>query len=73
MQEETTALGVRCYTVRERTERPETVWRGSNTLVPYPGLLYNAVQSAVQQFPPSPYKPGSAAQRIMEDLCETSF
>ena len=73
VQEETTALGVRCYTVRERTERPETVWRGSNTLVPYPGLLYNAVQSAVQQFPPSPYKPGSAAQRIMEDLCETSF
>ena len=73
VQEETTALGVRCYTVRERTERPETVWRGSNTLIPYPGLLYNAVQSTVRQFPPSPYKPGSAAQRIMEDLCETSF
>jgi UDP-N-acetylglucosamine 2-epimerase (non-hydrolysing) len=73
VQEETTALGIPCFTVRERTERPETIWRGSNTLVPHPGLLYHAVQSTIRQFPPSPYKEGSAAKRIMEDLCETSF
>jgi UDP-N-acetylglucosamine 2-epimerase (non-hydrolysing) len=73
VQEETTALGIPCFTVREHTERPETIWRGSNTLVPHPGLLYNAVQSTIRKFPPSPYKSGSAAQRIMEDLCATSF
>lgn len=73
VQEETTALGVRCYTVRERTERPETVWHGTNMLVPEPGRLISAAQSLVRKFPTSPYKEGSAARRIMEDLCETSF
>jgi UDP-N-acetylglucosamine 2-epimerase (non-hydrolysing) len=33
MQEETTALGVPCLTVRENTERPITIEQGSNTLV----------------------------------------
>jgi len=33
MQEETTALGVPCLTVRENTERPITVDHGTNTLV----------------------------------------
>jgi UDP-N-acetylglucosamine 2-epimerase (non-hydrolysing) len=33
MQEETTALGVPCLTVRENTERPITVEQGTNTLV----------------------------------------
>jgi len=33
IQEETTALGVPCLTVRENTERPITVTEGTNTLV----------------------------------------
>jgi UDP-N-acetylglucosamine 2-epimerase (non-hydrolysing) len=33
LQEETTALGVPCLTIRENTERPITVEQGTNTLV----------------------------------------
>lgn len=33
LQEETTALGVPCITVRENTERPITITQGTNTLV----------------------------------------
>jgi UDP-N-acetylglucosamine 2-epimerase (non-hydrolysing) len=33
MQEETTALGIPCLTIRENTERPITVEQGTNTLV----------------------------------------
>ena len=33
LQEETTALGVPCLTLREHTERPETIDIGTNTLV----------------------------------------
>jgi UDP-N-acetylglucosamine 2-epimerase (non-hydrolysing) len=33
VQEETTALGVRCFTYRDNTERPVTITRGSNTLI----------------------------------------
>lgn len=33
IQEETTALGVPCLTMRSSTERPVTVWHGSNRLV----------------------------------------
>ena len=33
IQEETTALGVPCITLRENTERPITVSQGTNTVV----------------------------------------
>jgi UDP-N-acetylglucosamine 2-epimerase (non-hydrolysing) len=46
LQEETTALGVPCFTVRENTERPITVTEGTNTLVPDPAALCEAVLSA---------------------------
>jgi UDP-N-acetylglucosamine 2-epimerase (non-hydrolysing) len=36
VQEETTALGVPCVTLREQTERPVTVLEGTNRLVPWP-------------------------------------
>ena len=36
VQEETTALGVPCVTLREQTERPITVEHGTNRLAPWP-------------------------------------
>jgi UDP-N-acetylglucosamine 2-epimerase (non-hydrolysing) len=39
LQEETTALGVPCLTVRENTERPVTVTEGTNQLSPDPKRL----------------------------------
>jgi UDP-N-acetylglucosamine 2-epimerase (non-hydrolysing) len=33
MQEETTVLNIPCLTLRENTERPETIDEGTNTLV----------------------------------------
>jgi UDP-N-acetylglucosamine 2-epimerase (non-hydrolysing) len=36
LQEESTALGVPCVTLRETTERPITVTAGTNRLVPWP-------------------------------------
>jgi len=33
LQEETTALGIPCLTLRENTERPVTIEEGTNTLV----------------------------------------
>jgi UDP-N-acetylglucosamine 2-epimerase (non-hydrolysing) len=36
LQEETTALGVPCVTLREQTERPVTITEGSNRLSPWP-------------------------------------
>jgi UDP-N-acetylglucosamine 2-epimerase (non-hydrolysing) len=36
LQEETTALGVPCVTLREQTERPVTITEGTNHLAPWP-------------------------------------
>src|SRR5690606_4671802 len=36
LQEETTALGVPCVTLREQTERPITISEGTNRLAPWP-------------------------------------
>jgi UDP-N-acetylglucosamine 2-epimerase (non-hydrolysing) len=36
LQEETTALGIPCLTVRQNTERPITITEGTNRLVPDP-------------------------------------
>jgi UDP-N-acetylglucosamine 2-epimerase (non-hydrolysing) len=48
MQEETTALGVPCLTLRENTERPITVLQGTNTLVGRdPGAIARAVDAVV--------------------------
>src|SRR5688500_71556 len=44
LQEETTALGVPCLTVRDSTERPVTVTEGTNRLVPDPRELVEAVR-----------------------------
>lgn len=44
VQEETTALGVPCVTLREQTERPVTVTEGTNRLAPWP-LTVDGIRS----------------------------
>ncbi len=40
IQEETTALGIQCLTLRDNTERPITVTLGTNTMVgPHPDAI----------------------------------
>jgi len=46
VQEETTALGVPCLTLRENTERPVTIEQGTNRLV---GLNQDAILQSVSQ------------------------
>ena len=70
LQEETTALGVPCLTIRENTERPITITEGTNRLVPDPAELYEAAL-AVQR-PIDPRRPegwdGHAAERVVQAL-----
>ena len=44
VQEETTALGVPCLTLRQNTERPITVEQGTNTLI---GRDFAALHAAI--------------------------
>ena len=45
VQEETTALGIPCVTLREQTERPITITEGTNRLAPWP-LTVDGVHGA---------------------------
>jgi UDP-N-acetylglucosamine 2-epimerase (non-hydrolysing) len=74
VQEETTALGVPCLTVRDNTERPATVDLGTNTLVgTSPAALIAAVDDVLAtggrrgRIPP--LWDGKAATRIADDVC----
>jgi len=70
LQEETTALGVPCLTVRENTERPVTITEGTNRLVPDPAALAAAVRSVRR--PDATRRPegwdGKAGERIAQAL-----
>jgi UDP-N-acetylglucosamine 2-epimerase (non-hydrolysing) len=73
LQEETTALGVPCLTMRENTERPITVFEGTNTMV---GRNVQAIRDGVSEILAGRGKQGRvpenwdgrAAQRIAADL-----
>jgi UDP-N-acetylglucosamine 2-epimerase (non-hydrolysing) len=73
LQEETTALGVPCLTMRENTERPITVEQGTNTMV---GRDRGAILQAVAEILAGRGKrgrvpelwDGRAAERIAADL-----
>ena len=71
LQEETTALGVPCFTLRENTERPVTITEGTNVLVPDPRAL-PAHFRALRERRPAGRIPdgwdGAAAARIVEAL-----
>jgi len=70
VQEETTALGVPCFTVRETTERPITVTSGTNRLVHYPSLLPGLVRDATRPsaLPVIEGWDGSAGERVVDAL-----
>jgi UDP-N-acetylglucosamine 2-epimerase (non-hydrolysing) len=77
LQEETTALGIPCVTLRQQTERPITVTEGTNHMAPWPltvdGILasYRAAH-ALGRFEPGTRCPegwdGRASHRIVGAL-----
>ncbi len=74
VQEETTALGVPCLTVRDNTERPSTVEEGTNLLVgTSPAALMPAVEDIIATGGKTGRIPalwdGKAAIRIAQDVC----
>ncbi|MEV7391741.1 UDP-N-acetylglucosamine 2-epimerase (non-hydrolyzing) [Streptomyces sp. NPDC091215] len=72
VQEETTALGVPCVTLRDNTERPVTVEQGTNVLAGRDPARITATVNAVLDRPPAPRRPelwdGRASDRIAEVL-----
>ena len=77
VQEETTALGVACLTLRENTERPITVTQGTNQVVGRdPRRVVSAVMSVLEQ-PPTAARPqlwdGRAGERIADVLLAGGF
>ena len=70
LQEETTALGIPCFTVRENTERPVTITEGTNRLVPNPEDLPGAVRAAERPAHPKPPEgwDGRAGERVIAAL-----
>ena len=74
LQEESSALGVPCVTLRETTERPVTVTEGTNRLVPWPptpdGIV--ATVAASRAAPPRTVTiagwDGRAAERVVAAL-----
>jgi UDP-N-acetylglucosamine 2-epimerase (non-hydrolysing) len=71
IQEETTYLGVPCFTLRDNTERPVTVRAGTNTLLglaperiaEIPGLLAQGAGAGGQR---PPLWDGAAAERVAD-------
>ncbi len=73
LQEETTALGVPCVTLRENTERPITLTEGSNQLASTdPARIVELARRAIAGEVPRGRRPalwdGQAAGRIVEAL-----
>jgi UDP-N-acetylglucosamine 2-epimerase (non-hydrolysing) len=72
VQEETTYLGVPCFTLRENTERPVTVRAGTNTLL---GLDPSRIEDIMPALAhpktvtaPPPFWDGRAAERVIDVL-----
>jgi len=59
IQEETTALGISCLTIRENTERPVTIEEGANSLV---GTTAAGILSAFEDFKNGRSKKGRIPQ-----------
>jgi UDP-N-acetylglucosamine 2-epimerase (non-hydrolysing) len=61
LQEETTALGVPCVTLREQTERPITISEGTNRLVGWPVTSASVVQAFREAAAAKRFKSGERA------------
>jgi len=75
MQEETSVLGVSCLTMRENTERPITVTKGTSRLVGNdPGRIREAFSDVLAGRWPQgqeiPYWDGRAGTRVAETIAE---
>jgi UDP-N-acetylglucosamine 2-epimerase (non-hydrolysing) len=77
LQEETTALGISCLTLRENTERPITVELGTNIIVGTSTEKITQAAAKVLDTPPSkdaarlpPLWDGHTADRILDALLE---
>ena len=69
LQEETTYLGIPCFTLRTNTERPSTITLGTNQLVSDITELPALVKGATRRAPPVIEGwDGHAAERIVETL-----
>lgn len=73
VQEESTAMGIPCLTLRENTERPVTITHGTNRLVALPDLIQMAktvVENEVtnSSFSLPPLWDGQAGERIGDAL-----
>jgi UDP-N-acetylglucosamine 2-epimerase (non-hydrolysing) len=77
IQEETTYLGIPCFTLRDNTERPVTVRAGSNTLLGLDPAAIATIPERLAQRPANPPDPpplwdGHAAERIAEVIAQDS-
>jgi UDP-N-acetylglucosamine 2-epimerase (non-hydrolysing) len=74
IQEETTYLGVRCFTLRDNTERPITVEHGTNTLLGLDPERIAALPAMLGEPAPSAGRPplwdGAAAGRLAAIVAE---
>ena len=73
IQEETTYLGIPCFTLRANTERPVTVELGTNTLLGLDPAAIAGIPAALESRPgrkpePPPLWDGHAADRIADVL-----
>jgi len=72
IQEETTYLGVRCFTLRDNTERPVTVRLGTNTLLGLDPSRIAEIPGLIEAGPSGARRPplwdGLAAERIASDV-----
>jgi UDP-N-acetylglucosamine 2-epimerase (non-hydrolysing) len=71
IQEETTYLGIPCFTLRDNTERPITITAGTNTLLGLDPAAIAQIPTALAQRPERPSDPpplwdGHAADRIAQ-------